>query len=143
MTRHKLWISIFTQILKFAVAVRNTTPFGISKATRRLSQIFWTLWPKNIFFVQGSPPLAPPVFSFGRRQTCFYYFYSGGFTRPHPPFFSFGRLPRTPCSYDQREGSGEPPSGFVDAERHSVSDTQNNKSLANTFALPGVTPPHT
>ena len=26
-------------------------------------------------------------------------------------------FPRTPCSYDQREGSGEPPSGFVDAER--------------------------
>ena len=43
---------------------------------------------------------------------------------PHPPLFSFGRLPQTPFSYDRREGSGEPPNGFADAERRSVSYSQ-------------------
>ena len=38
-------------------------------------------------------------------------------------------LPRTSCSYDQREGSEEPPSGFADVERRIVSDRRYKLSI--------------
>ena len=48
-------------------------------------------------------------------------------------------LPRTLWSYDQREGSGEPPRGFPDAERRSLSVSQHKYWLLKcTHSSPAV-----
>ena len=65
----------------------------------------------QVFFVRQALPPFPNL-------QLYYYLLFGGFRPLYPPFFHPTRwLPRTPCSYDQREGSGEPPNGFADAKR--------------------------
>ena len=88
----------------------------------------WILFLKNelklresrFFFIRGAPPPAPPVFfcHLVKVRLVFIIFIRGA----QPPFFFIRKaptrwLPRTPCSYDQREGSWEPPHGFADARR--------------------------
>ena len=64
----------------------------------------------SFFFVQLALPPDPNL-------QLYYYLLFGGLRPLYPPFFHPTRwLPRTPCSYDQRKVSGEPQSGFVDAE---------------------------